>query len=286
MIVKDDYLASVLAGTEKLLFDGGMGTMLQQRGFSTSNSPDLLCVTNASDVTAIHRAYVEAGSQAVTTNTFGANRRNLGDGARVEEVYAAAVSCARNAGARYVAGDIGPIGVMVEPLGDITFEEANELFAEQARAAQKAGADLIIVETMFDLNEMRAAVSAVKEETDLPLFATMTFGAQGCTFAGVSAKQAVEALTEWGVDALGVNCSLGPDGLQPIVFEMLELSSLPVIVQANAGLPEIVDGKPTYLMQPGDYAQAVAPMIEAGATIVGGCCGTTPEFIAQLAKLI
>jgi len=284
--MRDDHLQKVLAGEEFLLFDGAMGTMLQKAGLEAGELPDLLCLTDPETVTSIHRAYVEAGSQAVTTNTFGANRMKLGDAATVEELFAAAVSCARDSGARYVAADIGPTGELLDPLGDLEFDDAYELFAEEARAAAKAGADLIIVETMADLQEIEAAARAAKDSCDLPVFATMTFSTGGRTFLGVAPDEAASTLDGLGVDALGVNCSLGPAELAPIVNEMLAATSKPVIVQANAGLPTVVDGKTTYAISPNAYASDVNALIEAGASIIGGCCGTDPDYIRALARLI
>ena len=285
-IAGDDLLARAIAGEEFLLFDGAMGTMLQRAGLAAGDLPDLLCLTQPEAVTAIHRAYVEAGSQVVTTNTFGANRMKLGDAASVENVYAAAVENGRRAGALYVAADIGPTGELLDPLGDLTFEEAYELFAEEARAAAGAGADLVIIETMADLQEAEAAVRAVKDSCDLPVFATMTFGMGGRTFLGVAPDDAARALDGLGVDALGVNCSLGPAEIAPIVDALLAATDKPVIVQANAGLPVVVDGVTTYAVDALAYAQHVAPLIEAGASIIGGCCGTDPGYIRELAKLL
>ena len=285
--IKDEYLKKALQCEAPLLFDGAMGTMLQRAGLSTSERPELLCTTNPDAITAIHRAYVEAGSQVATTNTFGANRLNLGSSEQVAAVFAAAVACARQAGARYVAADLGPLGEFLDPIGDIEFDEAVELFAEQARAGAEAGADIVIVETMTDLNELKAAVMGAQSACDLPVFATMTFGESGRTFMGAGPEDAVNLLVELGANALGVNCSLGPEKLEPIVSAMLALKPpCPVIVQANAGLPEIVDGVAHYGIGPAAYAQAVKPMIEKGATIIGGCCGTDPTYIAELARLL
>ena len=229
---------------------------------------------------------MQAGSQAITTNTFGSNRLKLDDAVSVDEVYAAAVECARNAGARYVAGDIGPTGDMLDPYGDLEFDEAYELFAEQARAAQAAGADLVIIENMADLNEMSAAVRASVENTVLPVFATMTFTKHGRTLMGDTPADAVRELESLGVDAVGINCSLGPADLYPLAKEMLEVATKPVIVQANAGLPELVDGQTMYSISPDEYAEAVGMMVEAGARIIGGCCGTDPDYIRRLAALL
>ena len=190
MRIADDYLKDVLAGKATLLFDGAMGTMIQQAGLS-ADVLDRLCVTNPEAITAIHRAYVEAGSQAITTNTFSCNSRKMNSVEEVEQVYAAAVACARNAGARYVAGDIGPLGYLLDPLGDMKYEEAYELFAEQARAIEKTDADFVIIETMADAKEIEAAVRAVRDNCDLPVFAMMTFRANGVTYLGCSVEQGV-----------------------------------------------------------------------------------------------
>ncbi len=284
--VKDDYLARVLAGEEYLLFDGAMGTMLQEAGLAAGELPELLCLTDADVITGIHRAYVDAGAQAVTTNTFGANARKLGEEARVADVFAAAVECARKSGARYVVADIGPTGALLEPLGTMPFDEAYDLFAEQVRAADAAGADIILIETMADLLEMKAAVLAAKENSALPVFATMTFGEDGRTFLGTSPRIAAMTLSSLGVQALGVNCSLGPDDLLPIVRDMAAAATCPIMAQANAGLPKVVEGRTVYEVGPREYAQAAAKLIEAGASVVGGCCGTSPAYIGELAKLV
>lgn len=285
--VKDDYLASVLAGKARLLFDGAMGTMLQQNGVALAGElPDLLCLSAPQSITDVHAAYVEAGSRVVTTNTFGSNRMKLDGAAEVAKLYSAAVSCARAAGATYVAGDIGPTGELLDPYGDLEYEEAYELFAEQAGAAEAAGADIVIVETMADLNEMRAAASAALETTSLPVFATMTFSEHGRTLMGDTPADVARALDELGVDALGINCSLGPDQLAPLAAEMLSATDKPVIVQANAGLPKLSEGKTVYSVGPEEYADAVREMLGAGVRIVGGCCGTTPDYIRALAKAL
>ncbi|MDO5043226.1 MAG: homocysteine S-methyltransferase family protein [Slackia sp.] len=284
--IADDYLERVIAGEEYLVFDGAMGTMLQAAGLEAGELPELLCLTSPDEVTAIHRRYVEAGSQAVTTNTFGANARKLGDAASVHEVFAAAVSCVRAAGARYVAADIGPTGALLAPLGTMSFDEAYNLFAEQVHAAVDAGADIILIETMADLLEMKAAVLAAKECSDLPVFATMTFGEDGRTFLGTSPRIAALMLSSLGVQALGMNCSLGPDDLRPLVDEMLEVATCPVMVQANAGLPHVEDGRTVFSVDADAYAESVAGMIEAGVRIVGGCCGTNPAYIANLADIV
>lgn len=285
-LAADDFLARVVAGEEYLVFDGAMGTMLQGAGLAAGELPELLCLTEPDAITAIHRAYVEAGSQVVTTNTFGANARKLGEAACVDEVFAAAVRCARASGARYVAADIGPTGALLQPLGTMSFSEAYDLFAEQVRAASRAGADIVLIETMADLLEMKAAVLAAKENCALPVFATMTFGEDGRTFLGTSPRIAAVTLSSLGVQALGVNCSLGPDELVPVVEAMAAVASCPVMVQANAGLPKVVEGRTVFEVGPAAYAEAASVLIDAGATIVGGCCGTAPAYIEGLAAIV
>ena len=201
--VKDEYLARVLAGEEFLLFDGAMGTMLQRSSsLKAGELPELLCLTEPDAVTAVHRAYVEAGSMVVTTNTFGANARKLGGKARVQDIFDAAIGCARQSGARYVAADIGPLGALLEPMGTLSFSDAYDLFAEQVRAADTAGADLIIIETMTDLLEAKAAVLAAKENSALPVFATMTFEESGKSFLGAAPDAVARTL-----EALSGRCA-------------------------------------------------------------------------------
>ncbi len=283
--VKDDYLARVLAGEAYLVFDGGMGSLLQQAGLvGPAELSDVLNVTRPDAIEALQRRYVEAGSQVIATNTFNSNRLKLNGQASVADVYAAAAEVARRAGARYVAGDVGPTGALLEPMGTMPFDEAYDVFAEQARAAQAAGCDLIVIETMTDLREMKAAVLAAVEQTDLPVFATMTFGEDGRTFLGTTPAVAAAALAGLGVSALGVNCSLGPDALAPFVREMAAVCSCPLVAQPNAGLPHIVDGQTVFDVSPEAFAQAMTDIMDAGATVVGGCCGTTPDHLALLVR--
>ncbi|MEG0026558.1 MAG: homocysteine S-methyltransferase family protein [Raoultibacter sp.] len=284
--IKDDYLAEVLAGRAYLLFDGAMGTMLQAAGLEAGETPELLTLGNPDAIRAIHAAYVAAGSQVITTNTFGANTRKLGSVEAVSEVFTAAVRCARETGASYVAADIGPTGSLLKPMGTMTFDEAYDLFTEEVVAASAAGADIILIETMADLLEMKAAVLAAKENCDLPIFATMTFGEDGRTFLGTSPQVAALTLSALGVQVLGVNCSLGPQELIPIVEALCEASTCPVMVQANAGLPKIVAGQTVFDITPLEYGAAVTTMLDGGVSVVGGCCGTNPLYIEELARCI
>ena len=282
----DPFLRRVFAGEEFLVFDGAMGTMLQEAGLKAGELPELLNFSHPETVTAIHRAYVEAGADVISANTFGANAHKLGDAASVEGVFAAAIACARKSGARYVAADIGPIGALLKPLGTMDFDEAYDLFAQQARAAQAAGADLFVVETMTDLLEAKAAVLACLECTELPVVATMTFGEDGCTFLGTSPEICAMTLSALGVQAVGINCSLGPDALVPLLARMAPFARVPLMVQANAGLPRIEGGRTLYDIDAEAYAHAAEALLDAGATVVGGCCGTSPDYIARIRALV
>ena len=288
LTVTDAHLAEALAGRTYLLFDGGMGTLVQAAGLHTVHEvPDLLNLTHPEAIVAIQRQYVEAGADCITTNTFNTNRLKLANaGATVAEVYAAAAANARAAGAPLVAGDIGPTGALLEPLGTLTFDEAFDIFSEQARAAEAAGCDLIVVETMADLLEAKAAVLAAVESTTLPVFATMTFGEDGRTFLGTTPAIAATTLSALGASAVGLNCSLGPTELAPLVGELAPHDRALVMAQPNAGLPRIQDGETVFDVGPNEFAQAMEAILDAGATVIGGCCGTTPDHIAALRALI
>ena len=288
LTVTDAHLAEALAGRAYLLFDGGMGTLVQAAGLHTIHEvPDLLNLTHPEAIVAIQRQYVEAGADCITTNTFSANRLKLAStDATVAEVYAAAAANARAAGAPLVAGDIGPTGALLEPLGTLTFDEAFDIFSEQACAAEAAGCDLIVVETMADLLEAKAAVLAAVETTSLPVFATMTFGEDGRTFLGTTPAIAATTLSALGASAVGLNCSLGPVELAPLVEELAPHNRALVMAQPNAGLPRIQDGETVFDVGPNEFAQAMEAILDAGATVIGGCCGTTPDHIAALRALI
>jgi 5-methyltetrahydrofolate--homocysteine methyltransferase len=233
-----------LTADSVLLFDGAMGTMLQRAGLPAGALPETYNITHPQVVTDIHRAYVQAGSRVVSTNTFQANPYKLADcGYSLEEIIAAAIACAKASGAAYTALDIGPLGQLLEPMGTVTFEEAYALFRQQAILGEKHGADMVLLETFSDLYEMKAAVLAVKENTDLPVIASMTYQEDGRTFVGCDPVSAAIMLSGLGVAALGVNCSLGPAELEPVVEELLRYARVPVIVQANAGLPQIQNGE-------------------------------------------
>ncbi len=271
--------------TRKLVYlDGAMGTMLQRAGLQPGELPELLALTRPELLTAIHRQYIAAGADVVYANTFGANRRKLAKlGVTVDEVVSAAIAAAKKAceGTHaQVALDIGPLGELLEPLGTLPFEGAVDMFAELVRAGVKAGADLIAIETMTDLQEARAALIAAKENSDLPVIVTMSFDETGRTFTGCTAASMAATLTGLGADAIGLNCSLGPKQLLPILRELLAHTHLPVIAKPNAGLPDPVDGH--YDLSPADFAEAMAEAVAAGVSVVGGCCGTNPDYIRAL----
>ncbi len=287
--VENDYLAKVLAGQAPMLLDGGMGTLIQEAGLAGVHEvPDLLNLTHADEVCGLQRRYVEAGSDCITTNTFNSNRLKLAPwGASVEEAYAAAAAIARRAGAPLIAGDVGPTGALLQPLGPMSFQEAYDIFAEQARAAEAAGCHLIIVETFSDLLEAKAALLACLENTALPVLCTMTFGEDGRTFMGTTPAIAASTLSAIGAAAVGVNCSLGPAETAPLAASMVSFARCPIMVQPNAGLPRIAsDGSTVFDVGPEDFCRAMEAVLEGGASIVGGCCGTTPAHIARLRQLV
>ena len=262
---------------EHLIFDGAMGTMLQKSGLEIGGIPDLLSLTNPKLIQSIHREYVEAGCDCITTNTFGANRLKIKD-TDIATLVTAAVENAKAANPKYVALDIGPIGQLMAPLGTLSFEEAYDIFKEQLVAGEKAGADLVIFETFSDLMELKVGILAAKENTKLPVFATMTYQDNGRTFVGVDPVSSTISLQGLGVDALGVNCSLGPDELIPVVETILKYATVPVMVQANAGLPDM-QGNYGYSSE--EYSERMLEMANMGVRVLGGCCGTTPEFIEK-----
>ncbi len=268
-----------------IVFDGAMGTMLQEMGLAAGELPEVYNILYPEKIIAIHQKYLDAGAFVLTTNTFGANRLKLKEsGYSVEQIIKSAVDNAKAAdGDKLVALDIGPLGQLLEPLGTLSFLEAYELFKEQAVLGERAGADLVIIETIADLYEAKAAILAVKENTTLPVICTMTFELDGRTYTGTDVDSMVTLLSGLGVDALGINCSLGPVELLPLVEIVLKYSRLPVIVQANAGLPKIINNETIYEITPDAYLAAVERMVADGVKLVGGCCGTTPAFIEQIA---
>ena len=265
-----------------ILLDGAMGTLIQKSGAKYEHAPETLNITSPELITSFHKAYIAAGADIVYSNTFGANAYKLADcGYSVNEIIRAGVANAKKAceGTSALAAlDIGPIGMLLEPAGSLRFEEAYDYFKEQIIAG--AEADLIVLETMTDLYELKAAVLAARENSDKPIVATMTFERNGRTFTGVSPSAAAITLTALGVDAIGVNCSLGPDELEPVVSEMSGATALPLVVKANAGLPDPNSNE--YNILPDRFAECVRALLKYGVKLIGGCCGTNPEYIEKL----
>lgn len=272
------------------MLDGGMGTMLQAAGVPMGKVPEALNVTHAEAVIDIHRQYIEAGADIIYANTFSANRYKLSySDYSVKELVTAGVVNAKKAAADSgrnvaVALDVGPIGELMEPNGSLKFEEAYDMFKEMMTIGAEAGADLIVIETSTDLLEMKAAVLAAKENTSLPIFSTMTFEKNGRTFTGVTVEAAALTLTGLGVDAIGINCSLGPNDIYPLAQKLVEWTPLPVIIKANAGLPNLNSGG--YDISAEQFAEQMVKFMDLGVQIIGGCCGTTPEYIREMKKML
>lgn len=270
-----------------LLLDGGMGTMLQRHGVEPGQVAEVLNITDPELITGVHREYVQAGSDVVYTNTFGCNRYKLKDcGYSVPEIVGAAVDNARAACGpdTRVAVSIGPLGQMLEPAGTVKFEEAYEAFKEIAQTAGQSGADLIVIETMTDLYEMKAAVLAARENTDLPVIASMSFEASGRTFTGCSIEAMAATLEGLGVSAVGINCSLGPAEIYPLAERLCKATSLPVFVKPNAGLPNPEDG--SYNIDADEFVSIMEKYTGLGIAMMGGCCGTDPDYICGLSKML
>ncbi len=268
----------------RVVLDGGMGTQLQARGLPLGVLPEEWNLSRPDEVTAIHRAYFSAGSDIVCANTFGANYFKFGD--RLEEIIRAGIKCAENARKglkdKFIALDIGSCGKLLKPLGGLDFEDAVALFKRTVKAGAEAGADVIFIETMNDVYELKAAVIAAREVCSLPVFTSAVFGNDGKTMTGTSPEAFVALAEGLGVDALGINCSLAPAEMADTVERILKVSSTPVIVKPNAGLPQERGGKTVYSLGADDFAAQMVPLVEAGARLIGGCCGTTPEYIEKL----
>ena len=269
------------------MLDGGMGTMLQAYGLEPGEPPALLAVTNPELITSIHRQYVEAGADILYANTFGTNRYKLeGYGYSPGQIIDSAIKAARAACKEdtLVALDVDPLGELLEPMGTLTFEEAYDAFCEVVKQGEASGADLIVIETMTDLYELKAAVLAAKENSRQPIVCTMTFEENRRTFTGCCVSSMALLLNGLGVDAVGINCSLGPSQLIPICKELLEWTDMPVVLKPNAGLPDPVTGK--YDVSPEEFAEQMKYAASCGVKIFGGCCGTTPEYISALKKAL
>ena len=269
-----------------IMLDGAMGTMIQKSKAEYRHCPETLNLTRPELIQSFHKAYIDAGADIVYANTFGANAYKLeNSGYTVEEIIRAGVANAKQAAKgteALVALDIGPVGMLAEPAGSMRFDDAYNYFKQQILAGKDA--DVIVFETMTDLYELKAAVLAAKENSDLPVLATMTFEKNGRTFTGVSPASAAVTLTGLGVDALGVNCSLGPDELEPMIAAMTRYTDLPLIVKANAGLPDPNSNE--YTILPDRFAACVEQLLPYGVKIIGGCCGTTPAYIEAIRDML
>ncbi|WDV46545.1 homocysteine S-methyltransferase family protein [Clostridiaceae bacterium M8S5] len=275
-------------GKDFIFLDGSMGTMLQSYGMRAGEIPEEYNIKKPNTILNIHKAYVNAGADIITTNTFGANAYKLKDSIySVDEIINNAIMLAKKSVThQLIALDIGPLGQLLSPLGTLSFDDAYEMFKQQVIAGDNAGADIILIETMSDLYEAKAAILAAKENSNLPIFCTMTFGENMRTLTGTNPLTMVEVLDGLGVDALGINCSLGPKQISSVVKEIVKYSNKPVIVQPNAGLPELVNGETRYSLDSCQYAQELADIADIGGAIFGGCCGTKPEYISKVITLL
>ena len=274
------------------IYDGATGSWLMAHGMPKGVCPEEWVKDHADVLKTLQSGYVDAGSQIILAPTFGANRERLKGYRKDGEIVTlntenVRISKEASAGKAFVAGDMSMTGLIIYPDDDESFDEAVEVYKEQAQILLDAGVDLFAVETMISLEDARAAVHAIREICDLPIIATMSFEANGRTLYGDTPEDAAQVLTEEGADAVGINCSTGPDNVLPLIEAMRAATDLPIIAKPNAGLPQPqADGSVTYDMNAEDFAKHMKPLIIAGATIVGGCCGTTPEYIRKLVEVV
>ena len=276
-----------------VILDGGMGTLLQSQGLQAGDLPERWNISHPEIITKIHKDYYDAGSNVVCTNTFGANILKFSSD-ELEEIISKAISNARNAASesvspkeKFVALDLGPTGKLLKPVGDLDFENAVKIFAETVKLGVKYGADLVIIETMNDSYETKAALLAVKENSELPVIVSNAYGEDGKLMTGANPQAMVALLEGMDADVVGANCSLGPEQLKAVAKELVLNSSVPVSMKPNAGLPKVVDGKTVFDVSPEVFSQSVCDMVKMGVRVVGGCCGTTPEYIKALSdKLV
>ena len=275
-------------GKELLFFDGAMGTALQDKGLTAGELPELWNITQEEVIFGIHEAYLKSGCDILKTNTFGANRLKLQDTEyTVSHIISAAVKIAKkavqeNSGEAYVAFDLGPTGKLLAPFGDLDFEAAYEIFSEMVIAGTKSGADIILIETMSDLYEIKAALLAAKENSNLPVIVTFTLDDAGKLLTGGDILTAVCLIESLGADALGLNCGLGPNQMKKLLPELTRYCSLPIAINPNAGVPTILNGKTVFDVDPERFAGDMAELAAGGAHVIGGCCGTTPAHIAKM----
>jgi len=272
----------------KLILDGGMGTELYKRGIV--GDTELANLSDGSSVFEIHKSYVEAGVDIITANTFGAyshKHDNFAELIKVAISHAkkACSTCGETGRKIWVALDMGPTGLVLEPYGEASSDECYGIFKSAAQTGKEAGADLIIVETMMDLNELKLAVEAAKT-TNLPIFASMSFTEKGRTMYGASVRDMATTLEQLGVDAIGMNCGFGPESYASLVNELIEITTLPTLLQPNAGIPIAGGAGLQYDVKPESFAQLMKKMSDYGVQVLGGCCGTEPAHIAAVARLI
>lgn len=290
-----DRILDRLESQEILLLDGAMGTLLMEAGMPQGSCPELWNVTHADEVTNIHLAYLAAGSHIILTNSFGGNpsrlRRHALDN-RLHELNAAAAKNAQQAireteSTSFVAGSIGPTGELLEPYGELTFELARQGFAGQAQGLEDGGVDLFWIETMSDIKEVLAAIEGIRSVSEKPITATLTYGQHGKTMMGVSPADTLDQLVPTGIMALGANCGTGPEEVRAVIQSLLEAgASLPLIAKPNAGLPKEVNGAIVYDASPQYMAQMAPQLRQAGASLIGGCCGTTPQHILEMGRAL
>ncbi len=286
-----DWLHEISKGN-LLVSDGAMGTMLQSLGLTAGQCPEAWNLNHPEKVQQVHRAYLEAGAQLLTTNTFGGNRlrlmaHNVNGHELLKEINRRAVELARE-----VAGDsaaviasVGPTGELMEPLGDLSEEQAFEVFSEQMAALQEGGADTVILETFMALEEIVVALRAAKS-LGLKVIASMSFAANQRTMMGVTPEQAATTLMQEGAEVVGANCSTGAQEMVPVIRRMRAAVSIPLIAQPNAGMPVLKEGKAVYTQKPEEMAEFVPQFVEAGANIIGSCCGSTPEFTRAIVAVL
>lgn len=277
--------------SEVLVADGAMGTALYAAGYSHRTCFDELNLSAPHRIEELHRDYVAAGAQIIETNTFGSNALRLAEHGfenKAREISRAGAVLARSAAGeqRYVAGCIGPLNQVLEPIGRVTLDQAREAFSYQIAGLLEGGVDVFFIETMSSLVEIREAILAIRDQCDLPIVASMTFTEDGKTIIGDKPSEVIRALTEYGADIVGANCSVGPQAMLEVIEKMAHASDLPLSAQPNAGLPRVVGGRYIYLASPQYFADSAQRFIENGVSIVGGCCGTTPEHIRAIAEAV
>ncbi len=278
----------------RLILDGGTGTLLTAAGLKAGERPETWNLTHPEEVAKLHRAYFDAGSDIVCTNTFGANALKH-DSETLKKIIEAAVKIAdterkaaekKYGGEKYIALDLGSLGKLLKPFGDLDFEDAVKIFSESIKTGAEAGVDLIYFETFTDVYELKAAIIAAKESCGLPIFATCAYEKNGRLMMGSDVRSVVAICEGLGVSAIGTNCGMGPDLMKNVVRELNKYASVPIIVKPNAGLPKTVDGKTVYDLSVDSFAMDMKEIAEIGASLVGGCCGTTPEYIAAAVSAV